>query len=100
MEPIRSQGEACDDLQRRDSTLSAAVDKAGLVGIDLMSVDVERAKPDVLASPDLTRLTPRMLVVETKYPERITALPRGPMGLTVQLCVHDDPCRALYAESA
>lgn len=44
------------------------------------------------------RHTPRVLVVETKYPERITALLSGRMALIEQLCVHDYLYRALSSD--
>lgn len=61
---------------------------------------MEGAALDVIAAVDLARLTPRVLVVETKYPERITGLPSGRMELINQLSVRDYLYRALSAESA
>jgi FkbM family methyltransferase len=80
------------------STLSAVIDEAGLGRIDLMSVDVEGAELDVLAGLDLARHTPRVLVVETKYPERITELLSGRMELIEKLSVHDYLYRALSSD--
>jgi FkbM family methyltransferase len=69
--------------------LSSLIDRSGESSIDFMSVDVEGAEAAVLGGLDLARHTPRWLLVETKYPQKIDELLAGHMTRVDQLSHHD-----------
>lgn len=71
------------------TALSHVIDEAGSPTIDFMSVDVEGAEIAVLSGLDLTRHTPRLLLVETNHPEDVVALLSSTMQLKAKLSHHD-----------
>lgn len=55
-------------------TLTGVLEDCGVTVIDFMSIDVEGNEAGVLQGLDLTRYTPKVILIETKEPEIVTSL--------------------------
>lgn len=71
------------------STLSAIIDKSSHAAVTFMSIDVEGAELELLRGLDLTRHTPRFLLIETRKLEAVTEALSLHMSVIDQLSHHD-----------
>lgn len=85
----RLQGRAGRPFRAEATTLSCVIERADLLHVDFMSVDVEGAELKVLAGLDMARHTPTWLLVETAHVETLAEALEPHMILHAQLSHHD-----------
>jgi len=71
------------------TTLSALLDKHGMGGIDLLSLDVEGYELKVLKGLDLSRHRPRFILVEARYRAEVHEYLRHLYDPVAELSHHD-----------
>lgn len=69
--------------------ISEIIEMSGQDHIDFMSIDVEGSEMQVLSGLDLRRHVPRVMLVETAEPDRVTKYLSGYMTLHAKLTHHD-----------
>jgi FkbM family methyltransferase len=99
-----SQGWDVHEVEVATSSLNEILDAADWGGLDIhfMSVDVEGAEGDVLASIDLTRWRPWILVIESTAPlatnETHSRWESGVLGAGYEFCLFDGLSRYYVAQ--